>query len=145
MMTGDILEYQVSARTLGNGTSEVNARGYRFQFDSSPGRSDTLPGPAELLISAFAACVLKNVERFAEMMPFQFTDATIEVKAEREGPPPRISRIHYVLTITTNEPDRRVELLHRNIAKYGTIYNTLAATSAVSGEIVVRPRGETTM
>ena len=139
MMTAEILEYHVHARTLGNGISEVEARGYRFQFDSSPGRSDTLPSPAELLISAFAACVLKNVERFAGMMPFQFTDASIEVKAEREGPPPRIARIHYVLTITTNESDRRVDLLHRNISKYGTIYNTLASAATVTGEIVALP------
>jgi hypothetical protein len=33
----------------------------------------------------------------------------------------------------------RVDLLHRNIAKYGTIYNTIAATCDVAGEVVVEP------
>lgn len=138
-MATEVLRYNVEAHTLGNGISEVQAQESRIQFDSSPGRSETLPGPAELLVSAFAACVLKNVERFAEMMPFDFDEASIRVEAEREGPPPRMARIHYVLTLTTDEPERRVDLLHRNISKYGTIYNTLAAASDVTGEIVIRP------
>jgi uncharacterized OsmC-like protein len=81
----------------------------------------------------------EDVERFSGMMPFTFSNATIQVEAEREGPPPRIARIRYVLTIHTDEPERRVDLLHRNIARYGTIYNTLAATSDVTGEIVAKP------
>ena len=42
--------------------------------------------------------------------------------------------------LVTEEPDHRVELLHRNISRYGTIYNTLAAACDVSGEVIaVRP------
>ncbi len=100
-----------------------------------------MPGPPKLLVSAFAACVLKNVERFAEMMPFAFAEAAIRVEAEREGSPPSMARIHFVLTLRTDEPERRVDLLHRNISKYGTIYNTLALACEVTGEIRTLPTG----
>lgn len=138
-MATEVLDYQVEAHTLGGGVAEARAQQSRIQFDSSSGRSETLPGPAELLCTAFAACVLKNVERFAEMMPFRYTAASIDVEAEREAPPPRFSRLHYVLTLETDEPERRVDLFHRNIAKYGTVFNTLAAACEVTGEIVVQP------
>ena len=52
---------------------------------------------------------------------------------------PRKARIHYVLTVITDEPERRVDQLQRNIARQGTIYNTLAKACEVTGEIVARP------
>jgi uncharacterized OsmC-like protein len=130
--------YHVEARILGNGVAEAKAQQSRIKFDSSPDRSEILPGPAELLCTAFAACVLKNVERFADMMPFQYTAAHIAVDAEREASPPRFARIHYVLSIETDESERRVDLFHRNISKYGTVYNTLASACEVTGDIVVQ-------
>jgi hypothetical protein len=33
----------------------------------------------------------------------------------------------------------RVDLLHRNIRKYGTITNTLASACVLTGEILARP------
>jgi uncharacterized OsmC-like protein len=94
-----------------------------------------------LLAAAFAACALKNVERFSKILPFQYESASIRVVAEREEPPPRIVSIHYRLTIDTDEPAKRVELLHRNLSKYGTVYNSLAAACRVNGEIVVGNTG----
>jgi hypothetical protein len=35
-------------------------------------------------------------------------------------------------------PAHRVELLHRNILKFGTITNTLAAAVELTGEVVTR-------
>jgi uncharacterized OsmC-like protein len=79
--------------------------------------------------------MLKNVERFSKLLPFHYESASIEVSADREQPPPRIVRLRYRLRIVTDEPASRVELLHRNIRKYGTITNTLAAACELSGEV----------
>ena len=56
-MTGP-LSYEVAARIVRPGVSELQAKPVRIAFDSSPGMSDELPGPAELLCGAFAACLL---------------------------------------------------------------------------------------
>jgi uncharacterized OsmC-like protein len=112
----------------------AGARGGKFaaiEFEASVGKSQTLLGPADLLVTAFAACVLKNVERMAGLQPFRYEGAEIEVTAEREDRPPRISKIRYRLVVTTEEPQRRVDLLHHNIARQGTIYNTLQHAGAV--------------
>jgi hypothetical protein len=50
-------------------------------------------------------------------------------------PPPHIARMRYELEIVTEEPEARVELLHRNIQKFGTITNTLSKACEVSGTI----------
>jgi uncharacterized OsmC-like protein len=71
-----------------------------------------------LLCAALSACILKNVERFTQMLPFRYESASIEVSADHEEPPPRIVRMHYRLRVVTDEPAARVELLHRNIRKF---------------------------
>jgi uncharacterized OsmC-like protein len=83
--------------------------------------------------------VLKNVERFSHILPFRYEEASIEVIAERQEAPPKMSRITYSLQLVTDEDEHRVELLHRNIRRYGTIYNTLAGACDVSGNVQVRP------
>lgn len=135
-MSQQPLSYHVEARTARQGVSTAKIKESEIAFDTSDGQSDELPGPADLLTLAFAACVLKNVERFSHMLHFHCDAAQIEVTSERQAPPPRISRISYTLRIQTDEPAQRVDLLHRNIKKFGTIYNTLAATCEVEGEIV---------
>jgi len=63
----------------------------------------------------------------------------VSVELTREEPPARITRARYVLTLETDEPSHRVELLHRNILQYGTITNTLSAACNLSGEIRATP------
>jgi uncharacterized OsmC-like protein len=134
-MTEPLLTYEVEARIVRAGVSEIQAKQERIAFDSSPGMSEKLPGPAELLCGAFAACVLKNVERFSEMLPFAQQGASVRVTAERQQAPPRFTAIRYELRVLTDEPPQRVELLQRNLAKYGTVYNTLAASCEVTGTV----------
>jgi uncharacterized OsmC-like protein len=140
-MNQNVMRYEVTARNVAPGVSEASCKRTRIEFDSGPMPSLELAGPAELLAAAFAACVLKNVTRFSEILPFRYEDAAIDVVAEREGVPPRIARIHYVLRLTTDEPEHGVEHLQKNIEKFGTIYNTLAGVCEVTGEIVVNPPG----
>ncbi|MHB8489090.1 MAG: OsmC family protein [Candidatus Dormibacteria bacterium] len=129
-------EYSVRARTLEHGISEAACKGATITFDSSSGQSDSLPGPAELLCAAFAACLLKNVERFSQILPLTYDVASVEVTAERSAVPARFVSVTYELQIRTDEPDDRVELLHRNLGNYGTVYNTLAASCDVEGRVV---------
>jgi ArsR family transcriptional regulator len=63
------MRYEVDARIIGPSRSELVCKQSRIGFDSSSGQSDELLGPAEPLAGAFAACLLKNVERFAEILP----------------------------------------------------------------------------
>ena len=91
---------------------------------------------ADLLVTAFAACVLKNVERFSTTLPFAYRAARVTVQAERQDSPPRFTRFTYRLELVTDEPPRRLALLQRNIEKFGTVSGTLGLAAEVVGELV---------
>jgi len=137
------MTYRATGSVRAGGEGHLEAHGLGTPFDATAGRLDTLAGPADILCAALCACILKNVERFSHLLPFRYQSASIEVSAERDEPPPRIVSMRYLLRVVTDEPPSRVELLHRNICKYGTITNTLAAACELSGTIeAVAPEPE---
>lgn len=127
--------YEVTATVASGGTASARARDADIAFDGSAGPLAALPGPADLLAASLAACLLKNVERFSGLLPFRYERASVRIVAEREEPPPRIVALRYAIEVVTDEPDERVELLHKNLRKFGTITNTLAAACAVEGTL----------
>ncbi len=143
---GSALTYTVDAGRTGPDASVGWTRRAELHFDTGVDLSDELFGPADLLGAAFAACLLKNVERYSRILPFRQEGAHVHVTLEREDRPPRIARIRYELRLATDEPPRRVDLLERNLVRFGTIYNTLARSCEVSGRVVVeapaRPGGQ---
>jgi uncharacterized OsmC-like protein len=133
---GATTRYTVDAENLPGGVGTIASRASVIHFDGSAATGELLPGPADLLAAALAACLLKNVERFSGILPFRCERASVHVEIERAEPPPRIVRARYTLRVETDEPERRVELLHRNILNFGTITNTLAAACELSGELI---------
>ena len=101
---------------------------------------EELPNPAELLLGAFAACCLKNVQRFSGILGFDYASATIEVTGERRETPTKIVAIHYVIRIDCVDEKLNLKLLHKNLQKFGTIYNTLSEVCEVSGELSIGER-----
>ncbi len=59
----------------------------------------------------------------------------VSLVADRQDAPPKLTAIRYEITVATPESDARLDLLHRNILKYGTISNTLAAAVPLTGTI----------
>lgn len=137
-----MLEYEVMAEQVVRTVSTARTKRAQIYFDSSPGQSEHLLNPAELLLSAFAACLLKNVERLSPTIRLTYQQAAVRVQGVREDKPPRMSRVEWTLTLWTDDPPNRVDLLDRNLRKQGTIYNTLAASCEVVGRIMTRPTTE---
>lgn len=128
--------YRASARTEGNGRAVAEAGDESIAFDASWAQPPSgLPGPAELLASAFAACLLKNIERAGHLLTFRYQGAQVDVTVRRQDAPPKFTEIAYELRVATDESDHRLELLHRNLRQFGTVYNTLAAACEIDGHI----------
>lgn len=127
--------YKAKGSNAPGGDAQVETLQATIEFDGSQGMGDAVPGPAHLLAGSLAACLLKNVERFHHMLPFEYTQATAEVELERRDSPPAIVRASYVLEVQTDEPAPRCELLHKNVRKYGTITNTLDAACELTGTL----------
>lgn len=134
--------YSVQGRSVAGGEATIDAGNQSIPMDASWASEipSGMPGPAELLASAFAACLLKNVERASTLMSFEYQGAEVDVKARRQDTPPKFIEIEYEVRVVTSEEQRRVDMLHLNLSRYGTVYNTLAAVCDVHGTLTaVRP------
>lgn len=130
-----MLTYTIHARRTGPAAAEARTKDARLELDTDPaGRADAF-NPAELLLAAVAACMLKGIERVTPMLSFAIRGAEVRVHGERQDAPPRMTRIEYELVVDTDEADARLSLLHRNVRKYGTIFNTVAAATELVGTI----------
>lgn len=131
-----MLEYSVRAVRRDAHAGVASCKQAELVMDTDPaGRVDAF-NPAELFLAALAACMLKNLERLAPMLSFHFHGAELRLHGVRQDKPPKLTHIDYEMVIDTDEPDRRLALLHENIRKYGTISNTVAAAVALSGTLV---------
>lgn len=130
-----MLEYAVTAKRLDDTGSEATAGGARIILDTGmAGRPDAF-NPAELLLASLAACMIKGAERVAPMIKFELRGLEVSLQGQRQDSPPKMLAITYELMVDTSETDERIELLHKNIRKYGTISNTLDAALELSGTI----------
>lgn len=96
------------------------------------GRPDAF-NPAELFLAAVAACMIKGIERVTPVLKFELRAVDIRLHAVRQDSPPKIASIDYEILVDTDESERRMDLLHSNVRKYGTISNTVAAATQLSG------------
>jgi uncharacterized OsmC-like protein len=96
------------------------------------GRVDAF-NPAELLLAALSACMIKGIERVAPILKFQWRGAEVRVHGMRQDVPPRLESIDYEILIDSNESEQRLALLHENVRKYGTVFNTVAPGTRLSG------------
>jgi len=128
-----MLEYQVTARRIDAHGSVALCKQAEITLDTDiAGRPDAF-NPAELLLAALAACMIKGIERTAPMLHFKLRGVEVRLRGLRQDSPPKMARIEYTLTVDTDEDDRRLDLLHQNVMKFGTVYGTLAAGTTVTG------------
>lgn len=131
------MNYQIKASSLSNEDAVIHIKEANVAFGTTKNTAEQLPNPAELFLGSFAACMLKNVERFSNLMNFRYSKTLLEVNATRLEHPPRMDNIMYNLTIYSNDKKLNIELLKKNIEKHGTIYNTIQLACSISGTIKI--------
>lgn len=133
-----MLAYIISAHRIDSHGSEAATKDATIILDTTiDGRPDAF-NPAELLLAALAACMLKSIERVTPILKFSLQGVEVRLHGVRQDKPPKMVAISYELIVDTDESDRRLELLHQNVRKFGTISNTIA--DAVKLEGVIRRR-----
>lgn len=130
-----MLEYSVKARRVDSHGSVAGTKDAEITLDTDVNGRDDAFNPAELLLAAVAACMIKGIERIAPINKFDYRGIEVQLHGKRQDSPPFMAEITYELVIDTEEDDRRLELMHHNVRKYGTIYNTVAAATKLEGII----------
>lgn len=130
-----MLEYRVGARRIDAHGSVASTKEAEIILDTDVGGRPDAFNPAELFLAAIAACMIKGIERVTPMIKFDLRGVEVKLHGIRQDSPPKMISVDYELIVDTDETDQRLELLHTNVRKYGTISNTVAAATKLEGVI----------
>jgi hypothetical protein len=77
--------------------------------------------------------MIKNIERVTPILKFQWRGVEVRVHGVRQDVPPRLESIDYEILVDSDESEQRLALLHDNVRKIGTVFNTVAPGARLSG------------
>jgi len=130
------MTFTVQAHKENSHGSIVKCKDAQLTVDTDlKGRIDAF-NPAELLMAALSACIIKGINRVVPILNFNLQGVEVEINVVRQDVPPKMESISYVIKVDTDESDHRLALLHDNVKKYGTVYNTLAEGTMLSGQLI---------
>lgn len=130
-----MLEYDIVVTRIDAQGSMAVCKSAELVLDTGvSGRPDAF-NPAELFLAATAACMIKGIERATPILNFQLRRVEVRLHGLRQEKPPRMVSVDYEIIVDTDESDHRLELLHTNVRKFGTITNTVAAAVRLDGRI----------
>ena len=130
------LQFDVAARRLSAHASQASCKRATIALDTDMAGNLDAFNPAELLLAALAACMIKGIERVVPILKFKLRGVEVRVHGVRQDVPPRMESISYEIEVDTDEPEHRLALLHENVKKYGTVFNTVAPGTDLSGLLV---------
>jgi len=132
-MSESKMRFHVETMRLDGHGSVARCKQAEIALDTAlAGRTDAF-NPAELLLAALSACIIKGIERITPMISFSLRGVEVKVDGVRQDTPPGMASITYEIVVDTDESDRRLELLHDNVKKFGTVFNTVAPGTQLSG------------
>lgn len=129
------MSFHVESRRLDAHGSLARCKNAEIALDTDVAGNPDAFNPAELLLAALSACMIKGIERVTPMLKFSLRGVEVRVHGVRQDVPPKMDSIDYEIVVDTDEPERRLELLHENVKKYGTVFNTIAPGTQLSGRL----------
>jgi uncharacterized OsmC-like protein len=127
------MQFDVFSVRLSAHASEARCKQATIALDTDLAGNPQAFNPAELLLAALSACMIKGIERVTPMLKFDLRGVEVHVHGVRQDVPPRLEAIRYEIIVDSDESDRRLELLHENVRKYGTVFNTVAPGTELTG------------
>jgi uncharacterized OsmC-like protein len=130
------LSFDVRANRIDDQSSVAFCKKTSINLDTNLAGSTDAFNPAELLLAALSACIIKSIERITPILKFNIKKVEVKIHGIRQDVPPKMESINYTILIDSDESDHRLELLHENIKKFGTVYNTIAPNTLLTGSII---------
>ena len=136
------MRFHVESRRIDAHRSESTCKSASITLDTDMGGNPHAFNPAELLLAALSACMIKGIERVTPLLKFQLRGVEVRVHGVRQDVPPRMESIRYEIVVDADDDDRRLALLHDNVRKFGTVFNTVAPGTDLAGTLRRRAAGE---
>lgn len=127
------MTFNVESRRIDSHRSASNCKSAEITLDTDPAGNPEAFNPAELLLAAVSACMIKGIERVTPILEFALQGVEVRIRGVRQDVPPKMESIDYEIIVDTAETDQRLELLHQNVKKYGTVFNTVAPGTMLRG------------
>jgi len=127
------MTFHVESRRLDAHASVSRCKDAQIALDTDMAGNPDAFNPAELLLAAISACMIKGIERVAPILKFEMRGVEVIVDGVRQDVPPKMESIRYEIIVDTDESDQRLALLHQNVKNYGTVFNTVAPGTDLSG------------
>ena len=129
------MTFSVQASRVDAHGSKATCKSASILLDTDlAGRIDAF-NPAELLLAALAACMIKGIERVTPTLKFDLRSLLVTIQGVRQDVPPRMESITYEIVVDTDESESRLKLLHENVKKYGTVFNTVSPGTELRGTL----------
>ena len=132
-MSTQKLTFHVEAGRIDAHGSLARCKSAEITLDTDLAGNPDAFNPAELLLAALSACMIKGIERVTPLLHFSLRGVEVKVDGVRQDVPPKMESITYEIIVDTDEPDHRLELLHENVKKFGTVFNTVAPGTTIIG------------
>jgi uncharacterized OsmC-like protein len=129
------MEFHVESRRVDAHGSLARCKNAEIALDTDLAGNPAAFNPAELLLAALSACMIKGIERVTPILKFSLRGVEVRMHGVRQDIPPKMESISYEIIVDTDEPDRLLDLLHNNVKQYGTVFNTVAPGTALSGAL----------
>ncbi len=130
------MTFHVSSRRISAHGSQSFCKAAVVALDTDLAGSPEAFNPAELLLAALSACMIKGIERITPILKFELRGVEVVVDGVRQDVPPKMESIRYRIVVDTDESEQRLHLLHDNVKKFGTVFNTIAPGTDLQGVLV---------
>lgn len=127
------MTFHVATRRVDAHGSLAGCKDAEIALDTDMAGNRNAFNPAELLLAALSACMIKGIERVTPILKFELRGIEVIVDGVRQDVPPKLESIRYEIIVDTDESDQRLDLLHDNVKKYGTVFNTVAPGTDLQG------------
>ena len=127
------MTFHVEARRTDAHGSLARCKNSEIALDTDLAGNPNAFNPAELLLAALSACMIKGIERVTPILNFSLRGVEVMMDGVRQDVPPKMESITYEIIVDTDEPDYQLDLLHENVKKFGTVFNTVAPGTSLSG------------
>jgi uncharacterized OsmC-like protein len=135
VMSNQKMTFHVESVRLNANGSIARCKSAEIALDTDLAGTPGAFNPAELLLAALSACMIKGIERMIPILKFALRGVDIRVDGVRQDLPPKMESIRYEIIVDTDESDHRLELLHDNVKKFGTVFNTVATGTQLEGTL----------